>query len=191
MNDVGRVLARVHTASTPGVWRPDENGTWPDPVEMRERFITDRAAEGETMLAAGLTAEEVARVVGMIGTSPHVPAPAARCSAMATSPPSTCSSTTPCKSPRSSTGGCGMAARRSRIWPMRDTPRSERLRGDRRWPRDRLARRPRLQEGAGRRRRQLRDRASRLAVPRRRRVGLASTISVMRRTLDDIVDTGS
>ena len=73
MVEVGRVLAMVHSVRTAGVWRPGEDGVWPDPVALRYGFIADRRAEDVQLSAAGLTADEIRRTVALLGASPDTP----------------------------------------------------------------------------------------------------------------------
>lgn len=43
--DLGRVLGKLHSVAMPGVWRPDDDGQWPDPQDLRRGF-TRYAAGG-------------------------------------------------------------------------------------------------------------------------------------------------
>ncbi|WP_157973744.1 phosphotransferase family protein [Desertihabitans aurantiacus] len=71
--NLGRVLARLHSVRTPGVWRPDHAGSWPDPHELRRDFVARRLAERPHLVAAGLSPTEVERIVALLGDSPDVP----------------------------------------------------------------------------------------------------------------------
>jgi len=73
LTDLGRVLARLHQVRTPGVWRPGDDGTWPDPVEGRRGYIRDRRAEHDQLVAAGLTAAEIERTLEFLDLSPNPP----------------------------------------------------------------------------------------------------------------------
>lgn len=74
LTNVGRVLAVVHTVTTPGVSRPDPNGSWPDVHEARQAFIDERTDQRPHLVTAGLTAVEVQSVIEQIGRSPDTPA---------------------------------------------------------------------------------------------------------------------
>lgn len=71
--DLGRVLKTLHSTKTAGVWRPDDQGTWPDPPEMRRSFIAERTAEQPHLVAAGLSSSEVDHAIALLGTSPDTP----------------------------------------------------------------------------------------------------------------------
>lgn len=71
--DLGRVLKTLHSVRTPGVWRPDRDGSWPNPHEVRRGFVAERLAERPHLITAGLTANEVDQIVGVLGTSPDTP----------------------------------------------------------------------------------------------------------------------
>ncbi|GAA2760133.1 phosphotransferase family protein [Actinopolymorpha rutila] len=75
MVNVGRVLARLHSVRTPGVWRPGDDGTWPDPADLRRGFVADRTAERPQLSAAGLTPEEVDNAIALLGASSATPPP--------------------------------------------------------------------------------------------------------------------
>lgn len=73
MVEVGRTLATLHSVRTPGLWRPDDDGSWPDPADLRRGFIADRAAERPHLEAAGLTVDEIEQTLGFLGASPDTP----------------------------------------------------------------------------------------------------------------------
>lgn len=73
LTDLGRVLARLHSVRTPGVWRPDPGGRWPDPVELRRGFARDRRAEHDQLVAAGLTELEIEQTFATLEISPDPP----------------------------------------------------------------------------------------------------------------------
>lgn len=73
MIDLGRQVARLHEIRTPGPWRPGEDGAWPDPTELRRSYVRDRRAEHDQLRAAGLTAEEVDRILAVLEISPDPP----------------------------------------------------------------------------------------------------------------------
>jgi aminoglycoside phosphotransferase (APT) family kinase protein len=72
--NVGLVLTVLHTVPTPGVGRPNDNGSWPDANEVRDAFIGERTAQRTHLVSAGLTAAEVDAVMEHIGQSPDTPA---------------------------------------------------------------------------------------------------------------------
>lgn len=72
--NVGRALAALHTVVTPGVNRPDADGTWPDAAEARRAFIDERTNQRSHLFTAGLTSDEVNSVIEHIGQSPDTPA---------------------------------------------------------------------------------------------------------------------
>lgn len=71
--DLGSVLRQLHSVNTPGVWRPDQSGTWPNAEELRRGFVADRIAEREHLVTAGLTADEVDRTIALLGAAPDTP----------------------------------------------------------------------------------------------------------------------
>ncbi len=73
LTDLGRVLTRLHQVRTPGVWRPGDDGTWPDPAELRRGYARDRRAEHDQLVAAGLTAAETERTLASLDLSPDPP----------------------------------------------------------------------------------------------------------------------
>lgn len=74
MRGVGRTLALLHTVRTPGVWRPERDGTWSDAADIRRGFIAERTAERGHLKAAGLSAEEIDQTLGLLGASTETPA---------------------------------------------------------------------------------------------------------------------
>lgn len=76
LTNVGRVLAVLHTVTTPSVGRPDLHGGWPDAHETRQAFIDERRGQRLHLVTAGLTAAEVQTAVDQIGRSPDTPATA-------------------------------------------------------------------------------------------------------------------
>lgn len=70
---LGEELARLHTISMPGIWRPDEQGRWPAPGALRSGFGAGRRREADLLLTAGLTAGEVDRIMALIDVSPDPP----------------------------------------------------------------------------------------------------------------------
>ncbi len=72
--NVGRTLALLHTVPTPGPGRPDQDGRWPDPVELHRRVLAERTGQRRHLETAGLTTAEVAATLALIGLSPDVPA---------------------------------------------------------------------------------------------------------------------
>ncbi|MGW0232061.1 phosphotransferase family protein [Actinopolymorpha singaporensis] len=75
MAAVGRVLALLHSVPTPGPWRPDGEGRWPDPTSLRNGFIDERAGERTELVRAGLTDEEVDQIIGLLPTAWDATAP--------------------------------------------------------------------------------------------------------------------
>lgn len=73
LTDLGRVLERLHAVRTPGVWRPDHEGHWPDPMEVRHGFARDRRAEHDQLVAAGLSDAEIEQTFAMLEVSPDPP----------------------------------------------------------------------------------------------------------------------
>lgn len=74
LESVGRTLDRIHSVSTPGSWRPDHTGRWPDREEVRRGFLADRAAERAHLERTDLDADEVEETLAVLGTSGHTPA---------------------------------------------------------------------------------------------------------------------
>lgn len=72
--NVARVLAVIHTVTTPGVSRPDPDGNWPDAHEARQAFIGECTGQRPHLVTAGLTEAEVQTVIEQIGQSPDTPA---------------------------------------------------------------------------------------------------------------------
>lgn len=66
MMRLGEILARLHSVGTPGPWRPDDDGVWPEPEQVRRWFIADRAAEHADLVAAGLDGYEVDRIIEIL-----------------------------------------------------------------------------------------------------------------------------
>jgi aminoglycoside phosphotransferase (APT) family kinase protein len=71
--DLGSVLAQLHSIATPGVWRADESGRWPEPDELRRGFVADRRSERGLLLTAGLTVAEADRAIELLDVSPDPP----------------------------------------------------------------------------------------------------------------------
>lgn len=69
--DLGRVVARLHEIRAPGPWRPDAEGHWPDPAELRAGYIRDRLAEHDQLVAAGLSPAEVEATFATLHASPE------------------------------------------------------------------------------------------------------------------------
>ena len=88
LSGLGVELARLHSIAMPGVWRPGDDGRWPDPDELREGFVTERRGEQDRLVAAGMTVAEVDRVMALLEVSPDPPPPAS-CFATVMSVPST------------------------------------------------------------------------------------------------------
>lgn len=74
LTNLGRALALMHTIRTPGVARPDPDGRWPDPHDVMDAFVVERRGQRPQLESAGLTAAEIDRIIGTIGTSPDIPA---------------------------------------------------------------------------------------------------------------------
>ena len=70
---VGEMLARLHSVGMPGVWRPDGDGQWPDPDEVRRGFAAERRGEHDQLVEAGMNLAEVDRVMGLLEVSPDPP----------------------------------------------------------------------------------------------------------------------
>lgn len=73
LTGLGAALARLHSITTSGVWRPDDTGRWPDPDELRKGFVTERRDERDQLVAAGMTDAEVDRVMALLDVSPDPP----------------------------------------------------------------------------------------------------------------------
>jgi len=73
LSGVGEVLARLHSIDMPGVWRPGDNGQWPDPDEVRRAFAAERRGEHDQLVAAGMSLEEVDQVMALLEVSPDPP----------------------------------------------------------------------------------------------------------------------
>ena len=73
LSGLGVELARLHSIAMPGVWRPGDDGRWPDPDELREGFVTERRGEQDRLVAAGMTVAEVDRVMALLEVSPDPP----------------------------------------------------------------------------------------------------------------------
>ncbi|WP_157677126.1 phosphotransferase family protein [Auraticoccus monumenti] len=73
LSNVGHELARLHSIDMPGVWRPDHDGQWPDPVELRAGFAAKRRGEADQLTAAGMTSAEVNRMMALLEVSPDPP----------------------------------------------------------------------------------------------------------------------
>ncbi|WP_152365509.1 phosphotransferase family protein [Microlunatus speluncae] len=74
LTDLGRVIDRLHQIRTPGVWRPDDDGRWPDPAGVRHGYIRDRRAEHDRLAAAGLTPTELEQTLAALEPSLNPPA---------------------------------------------------------------------------------------------------------------------
>ncbi|GAB3748417.1 phosphotransferase family protein [Microlunatus parietis] len=72
--DLGRVVTRLHEVRTPGIWRPDDEGRWPDPSELREGYVQERRAEHDRLVTAGLSAAEIEATFAALEASPEPPA---------------------------------------------------------------------------------------------------------------------
>jgi Ser/Thr protein kinase RdoA (MazF antagonist) len=66
MRALGGVLARLHQVSTPGGWRHNDDGSWPDPVQVRCWFLEGRAGDREDLVAAGLDGDEVDHINALL-----------------------------------------------------------------------------------------------------------------------------
>ena len=73
LSGVGEVLARLHSIDMPGVWRPGDNGQWPDPDEVRRGFAAERRGEHDQLVAAGMSLAEVDRVMALLEVTPDPP----------------------------------------------------------------------------------------------------------------------
>lgn len=73
LTNFGCVLRRLHSVAMPGVWRPDDQGEWPDPHEVRRGFIAERRMERPQLVAAGLSSKEVEQAISLLGKSPDTP----------------------------------------------------------------------------------------------------------------------
>lgn len=73
LSGLGEELARLHLIEMPGVWRPGDNGQWPDPDEVREGFAAERRSEYDQLVTAGMTFAEVGRVMALLEVSPDPP----------------------------------------------------------------------------------------------------------------------
>lgn len=56
---LGETLRSLHDIDTPGMWRPDARGRWPDVDELRRGYIADRRDERGQLVRAGLTDAEI------------------------------------------------------------------------------------------------------------------------------------
>jgi aminoglycoside phosphotransferase (APT) family kinase protein len=73
LSGVGEVLARLHSIDMPGVWRPGDNGQWPDPGGVRRGFAAERRGEHDQLMAAGMSLAEVDQVMTLLEVSPDPP----------------------------------------------------------------------------------------------------------------------
>ncbi len=73
LSALGVELARLHSITAPGVWRPSESGCWPDPDELRDGFVGERRAERNHLVSAGLTVSETDRAIELLDVSPDPP----------------------------------------------------------------------------------------------------------------------
>jgi aminoglycoside phosphotransferase (APT) family kinase protein len=73
LSGVGGVLARSHSIDMPGVWRPGDDGEWPNPDEVRRGFAAERRGEHDQLVAAGMSPQEVDQVMALLEASPDPP----------------------------------------------------------------------------------------------------------------------
>lgn len=66
--NAGHTLARLHTVTTPGFWRPVEDGSWPIQGwnALMEGFVADRTAERDTVESIGFTSSEVDHMIDLM-----------------------------------------------------------------------------------------------------------------------------
>lgn len=74
MNGVGRLLGVLHSISMPGAGVPDEQGVWTDPETHHRSYVANCLVECEHLTSAGLTPNEVDRVVDVLKSAPAAPA---------------------------------------------------------------------------------------------------------------------
>jgi aminoglycoside phosphotransferase (APT) family kinase protein len=68
MVEIGRTLAVLNAVPVPGLWRPDEDGVWPDAGSLRSGFVEERMAEAPQLRAAGFSEPEIERAFALLDT---------------------------------------------------------------------------------------------------------------------------
>lgn len=66
LTDLGRTLRTLHEVVMPGTGRPDDHGRWLDPEPDRRRYVAAVADDTRHLVTAGLSAEEVDRVLTIV-----------------------------------------------------------------------------------------------------------------------------
>lgn len=66
MVEIGRTLALLNAVPVPGLWRPDDDGVWPDADSLRSGFVEERVAEAPQLRAAGFSEPEIERAFALL-----------------------------------------------------------------------------------------------------------------------------
>lgn len=62
LNNIGQVLAVLHSIPMPGIGRPNTDGSWPDPDQERDRYLTDISTAVHQLRIANFSLSEIDRV---------------------------------------------------------------------------------------------------------------------------------